>query len=93
VIGMAQGGSTGYAINPARDFGPRLAHFLLPIKGKGSSKWNYAWIPIAGPIIGGGLGAGLYQIAFNGSTGPLAWTCISISLLTIVYAIIEERKK
>jgi len=93
VIGMAQGGSTGYAINPARDFGPRLAHFLLPIKGKGGSNWAYAWIPIAGPIIGGGLGAGLYQIAFNGSTGLLAWTCIGLSLVTIVYAIIEEGKK
>lgn len=52
VIGMALGGTTGYAINPARDFGPRLAHHLLPIKGKGSSQWKYAWIPIAGPILG-----------------------------------------
>lgn len=52
VIGMALGGTTGYAINPARDFGPRLAHHLLPIKGKGSSQWKYAWVPIAGPIIG-----------------------------------------
>jgi len=51
-IGMSLGGLTGYAINPARDFGPRLAHALLPIKGKGPSNWNYAWIPIAAPILG-----------------------------------------
>ena len=51
-IGLSLGGPTGYAINPARDFGPRLAHFLLPIPGKGSSKWEYAWIPIVAPIIG-----------------------------------------
>lgn len=93
VIGMAQGGSTGYAINPARDFGPRLAHFLLPIKGKGSSKWTYAWIPILGPIIGGGLGAGLYQLAFNSTTGIATWVCIGLSILIIVYAIIEEARK
>ena len=53
VIGMSLGGTTGYAINPVRDFGPRLAHSLLPIKGKGSSKWKYVWVPILGPILGG----------------------------------------
>jgi len=58
VIGMALGGTTGYAINPARDFGPRLIHQLLPIKG--SSNWSYAWIPIIGPLIGGLLAASLY---------------------------------
>lgn len=52
VIGMALGGTTGYAINPARDLGPRLAHQMLHIKGKGDSKWWYAWVPIVGPIIG-----------------------------------------
>lgn len=52
VIGMSLGGTTGYAINPARDLGPRLAHHALKIKGKGSSQWKYAWVPIAGPIIG-----------------------------------------
>jgi glycerol uptake facilitator protein len=51
-IGLGLGGTTGYAINPARDLGPRLAHFLLPIAGKGSSDWGYAWIPVAGPILG-----------------------------------------
>lgn len=55
VIGMALGGTTGYAINPARDLGPRLAHAFLPIKGKGDSQWKYAWVPILGPIVGAGF--------------------------------------
>lgn len=62
VIGMSLGGTTGYAINPARDFGPRLAHFLLPIKGKGSSQWNYSWVPIVGPILGAAAAAGVYWL-------------------------------
>lgn len=52
-IGISLGGPTGYAINPARDLGPRIAHALLPIKGKGSSDWSYSWIPVVGPVIGG----------------------------------------
>jgi glycerol uptake facilitator protein len=60
-IGLSLGGPTGYAINPARDLGPRLAHAFLPIAGKGDSDWGYAWIPIAGPIIGGVLGAMFFQ--------------------------------
>ena len=59
-IGLSLGGPTGYAINPARDFGPRLVHALLPIAGKGGSDWPYAWIPVAGPLIGGSLAALLY---------------------------------
>lgn len=55
-IGISLGGTTGYAINPARDLGPRIAHALLPMKGKGSSDWGYAWIPVAGPVIGALLG-------------------------------------
>lgn len=62
VIGLALGGTTGYAINPARDLGPRIMHQLLPIKGKGSSDWGYAWVPIVGPIIGCALAAGLYLV-------------------------------
>ena len=56
-IGLALGGPTGYAINPARDLGPRIAHFVLPIKGKGGSDWSYSWIPVAGPVIGAMLAA------------------------------------
>jgi len=59
-IGLALGGPTGYAINPARDFGPRLAHTVLPIAGKRDADWGYAWIPIVGPIIGGLLGGALF---------------------------------
>ena len=60
-IGLSLGGPTGYAINPARDLGPRIVHSLLPIKGKGSSDWSYAWVPIVGPIIGGLLAAFFFQ--------------------------------
>lgn len=59
-IGLSLGGTTGYAINPARDFGPRLVHTLVPIKNKGGSGWSYSWIPILGPIIGGLLAALLF---------------------------------
>ncbi|MCB0167076.1 MAG: aquaporin family protein [Anaerolineae bacterium] len=63
-IGLSLGGPTGYAINPARDLGPRIAHAVLPIPGKGSSDWEYSWIPVVGPIIGGILGCMLYQFLF-----------------------------
>ena len=53
VIGTSLGGPTGYAINPARDLGPRIAHAILPIPNKGSSDWGYSWVPVVGPIIGG----------------------------------------
>jgi glycerol uptake facilitator protein len=61
-IGVSLGGTTGYAINPARDLGPRIAHALLPISGKGGSDWEYAWIPVVGPLIGGVIGAGMYSL-------------------------------
>lgn len=60
-IGLSLGGPTGYAINPARDLGPRIMHAILPIKGKGDSGWAYSWVPVLGPIIGGVLAALLYQ--------------------------------
>ena len=62
VIGMSLGGPTGYAINPARDLGPRIAHAVLPIAGKGGSDWGYSWIPVVAPIIGGIVGALLFQL-------------------------------
>ncbi|WP_399552369.1 MIP/aquaporin family protein [uncultured Cellulomonas sp.] len=62
-IGASLGGPTGYAINPARDLGPRIAHMLLPIKGKGSSDWAYAWVPVLGPLVGGAIG-GLVAAAY-----------------------------
>ena len=63
-IGLSLGGTTGFAINPARDLGPRIAHFILPIHGKGNSDWSYAWIPVVGPIAGGLLGAFIYSSIF-----------------------------
>lgn len=63
VIGLALGGTTGYAINPARDLGPRIMHQLLPIKGKGSSDWGYSWVPVTGPILGALLAVGVYFLA------------------------------
>lgn len=63
-LGMSLGGTTGYAINPARDLSPRVAHALLPIKGKGPSDWAYAWVPVVGPVAGGLLAAGLYCLIF-----------------------------
>lgn len=61
-IGLSLGGPTGYAINPARDLGPRLAHAVLPISGKGDSDWSYGWIPVVAPIVGGALGAAAYSL-------------------------------
>src|SRR5215210_931360 len=64
-IGLSLGGPTGYAINPARDLGPRIAHAVLPIAGKGGNDWGYSWIPVVGPIIGGIIGAVLFGLLFG----------------------------
>jgi glycerol uptake facilitator protein len=64
-IGLSLGGPTGYAINPARDLGPRIMHAILPIPGKGGSDWSYAWVPVLGPLIGGALGAILFDAVFG----------------------------
>ncbi|WP_227370740.1 MIP/aquaporin family protein [Halomonas sp. M20] len=78
-IGLSLGGTTGYAINPARDLGPRLAHFLLPVAGKGGSNWKYAWIPVVGPLIGGASGGLFYQHVFvDGSALGMAIALIAI---------------
>jgi glycerol uptake facilitator protein len=65
-IGLSLGGPTGYAINPARDLGPRIVHAILPIPGKGTSDWAYAWVPVVGPLIGGVLGGFAYWWWFPG---------------------------
>jgi glycerol uptake facilitator protein len=71
VIGLSLGGPTGYAINPARDLAPRIAHAVLPIPGKRDSDWDYSWIPVVGPLIGGSLGAITYQALVAPGTGNL----------------------
>jgi glycerol uptake facilitator protein len=61
-VGLSLGGPTGYAINPARDLGPRIMHFILPIPGKRDSDWSYAWIPVLGPIVGGMLAGVVFKL-------------------------------
>ncbi len=78
-IGLSLGSTTGYAINPARDLGPRLAHAVLPIVGKGSSNWGYAFVPIIGPIIGGLFGALFYQAVFDQE--PSIWFWIGCAVI------------
>ncbi|MQS10565.1 MIP/aquaporin family protein, partial [Streptomyces alkaliphilus] len=63
-IGLSLGGPTGYAINPARDLGPRIVHSLLPLPNKGGSDWGYAWVPIVGPLLGATIAAGISELAF-----------------------------
>lgn len=85
-IGLSLGGTTGFAINPARDLGPRIAHFFLPIPGKGSSDWGYAWVPIVGPLLGGVFGALFYQQVFSGINSLAFWIVGSICLVAILGA-------
>ena len=92
-IGMSLGGPTGYAINPARDLGPRIAHALLPIPGKGGSDWGYAWVPVIGPSLGGIYGALFYQAFFIGSFSVAFWVMSAVvAVLMVVAASIELKK-
>lgn len=91
-IGLSLGSTTGYAINPARDLGPRLAHFLLPIRGKGGSDWAYAWVPIMAPILGGFLGASVYKMIFEQQVKTSYILVVVAAVIAVVAAIIEDRK-
>lgn len=82
VLGTSLGGVTGNAINPARDLGPRIAHFLLPIPGKGTSDFKYGWIPVVAPIMGGSLGAMLHTALYEGIVDFRLWTAIVIPMIT-----------
>ncbi|MGJ7910492.1 MIP/aquaporin family protein [Neobacillus sp. LXY-1] len=93
VIGMSLGGTTGYAINPARDLGPRIAHFLLPIPGKGGSNWGYSWIPVVGPILGGCLGAVFYKAVFVGKINGSLWSVVGVTLLVLILAYFIGKKQ
>lgn len=92
-IGVSLGGATGYAINPARDLGPRIAHALLPIPGKGGSDWGYAWIPVVGPILGGIYGAVFYNAMFLGKFSATFWILSVLVAIIIVGATYVELKK
>jgi glycerol uptake facilitator protein len=92
-IGVSMGGTTGYAINPARDLGPRIAHFLLPVAGKGSSDWNYSWIPVVGPVMGGVFGALVYSLMVNRTISWLFWATGAVILATILAAVVNQLKE
>ena len=92
-IGMSLGGPTGYAINPARDLGPRIAHALLPIPGKGGSDWGYAWIPVIGPIIGGIYGALFYNAMFLGKFSIMFWVFSVLIAIIVISATFAELKR
>ncbi|MFE8695862.1 MIP/aquaporin family protein [Cytobacillus sp. FJAT-53684] len=93
VIGMSLGGTTGYAINPARDLGPRIAHFLLPIHRKGSSNWGYAWIPVVGPIMGGSLGTVFYQGIFKENMTNMLWGVLAVNIVILILVYVFGKKQ
>ena len=93
VIGYGLGGTTGFAINPARDLGPRLAHFLLPIKGKGTSDFRYALVPIAGPLLGGLLGAALYKIIYENQLETKYLIVVAVCVIVLIAAILKSNSQ
>lgn len=92
IIGFSLGGTTGYAINPARDLGPRLAHFLLPIRGKGHSDWNYAWIPVVAPIFGCLLGTSAFKMLYKNDFQPQYWIVVVLAIAVSAVAIMKGQK-
>jgi glycerol uptake facilitator protein len=92
LIGFALGGTTGYAINPARDLGPRLAHSVLPIRGKGSSDWAYAFVPILGPALGSLLGAASYQILYKNDLDPKYLIVMGLVAVILIAAVVKNVK-
>ena len=91
-IGFSMGGATGFAINPARDFGPRLMHAILPIEGKGTSDWAYSWIPILGPIIGGITGTLFYKAVYDGVWGTTLWVFAGLSSVILIYSAVYKKR-
>lgn len=92
-LGLSLGGSTGAAMNPARDLGPRIMHFLLPIPGKGDSHWQYAWIPVVGPILGGCLGGFFYNGVFHGKMISQLLITLGLTTLVLILSYLVETKK
>ena len=85
------GGTTGYAINPVRDFIPRLSHYILPIPGKGDSNFGYSWIPVIGPLTGGVLGVTVYEFLFENIENIYLYLSVGIFLLVSTLSIIESK--
>ena len=92
-IGLSLGGPTGYAINPARDLGPRIAHAILPIAGKGESNWGYAIVPVLGPIAGGMIGAVIYRLFYKGAFDAMSVVGIVVLILTLVLGGVLNKSK
>lgn len=92
-IGLSLGGTTGYAINPARDLGPRIAHFVLPIAGKGKSNWGYSWIPVVGPVLGGSLGGVFYRAIFTQDLTSWFWIILGITVLVLLLLFLLDKNE
>ena len=90
-IGLSLGGTTGYAINPVRDFIPRLAHYILPIPGKGTSNWSYSWIPVMGPIIGGVMGVSTFIFLFDNILSIYFVVSLSLSIIISILSFLENK--
>ncbi|MDG5470374.1 aquaporin family protein [Jeotgalibacillus sp. ET6] len=92
-IGLSLGGTTGYAINPARDLGPRIAHFFLPISGKGNSNWGYSWVPVLGPVLGGSLAGVFYKTIFTGEHTIWLWIVLLVTIGCLLLALLVDKKE
>ena len=91
-IGLSLGGPTGYAINPARDLGPRL-HAILPIAGKGDSNWSYAIVPVLGPVTGGMIGAVIYRLFYKGAFDTMSVVAIVLLIITLILGVTLNKAK
>jgi len=91
-IGVSLGGTTGYAINPARDLGPRIAHWILPIAGKGKSDWQYSWIPVAGPVLGGVYGAWVFDLVTRQTASWVFWALTLLLAGVVLLAVTHQLK-
>jgi glycerol uptake facilitator protein len=92
-LGLSLAGTTGAALNPARDLGPRIIHFLLPIPTKGDSNWRYAWIPVVGPILGGCLGGFFYNSVFHGKMVSQMFITLGLIAFILVISYFSGVKK
>ena len=92
-VGLSLGGTTGYAINPARDLGPRIAHAFLPIAGKGISDWAYSWIPVLGPVMGGIYGALFFSAVFDDQINTWFWVGSIVFVGIVLTAIVKQLRE